>query len=339
MMFQARLRQGRHLAGAAVCAAALLTLTSCGGVQGGGGSGEDAENYPTKTVEWTAPSDPGGSTDLISRAAAKALEGPLGQSVVVENKPGANGAVGGKEVLGREPDGYSLVMLFQSLMSIGPHTVVDDDPIEMSDMDVISGLTVEDYVLVVPAKSDIETLDDLLAKKSVKYGTTGAGTGSELAQALLFGDAGVKAGGIPFDGGAPTVTALLGNQVDVGAVHVAEAAPHLKSEKLRPLAVFAKERIDFLPDVPTAVESGHDVVVDQRRWVAGPAGLPDNVVSELRAALKKAFKDPEYGKFLENNYIGRWEASPDAVVKQVETAKVRYGELIDKFDLDLKTEG
>ncbi|MDG4856904.1 tripartite tricarboxylate transporter substrate binding protein [Streptomyces sp. T-3] len=338
-MFQARPSRRRHLVGATVSAAALLAVTSCGGVKGGGESDEADKNYPTKTVEWTAPNDPGGSTDLISRAVAKAMEGPLGQSVVVENKPGANGAVGGKEVLGRKPDGYSLVMLFQSLMAIGPHTVVDDDPIKMSDMDVISGLTVEDYVLVVPAQSEVETLDDLLAKKSVKYGTTGAGTGSELAQALLFGDAGVKAGGVPFDGGAPTVTALLGNQVDVGAIHVAEAAPHIESDKLRPLAVFAKERIDFLPDVPTAVESGHDVVVDQRRWVAGPAGLPDNVVSELQAALKKSFKDPAYGKFLKDNYIGRWEASPDDVVTQIETAKKRYGELIDKFGLDLKTEG
>jgi tripartite-type tricarboxylate transporter receptor subunit TctC len=269
---------------------------------------------------------------------ARAMEKPLGQSVVVENKDGANGAVGGKEVLGQKPDGYNLVMLFQSLMAIGPLTIDDPNAIQMDDMDVISGLTTEDYVLVTSADSKYKSLDDLLKSSStVKFGTTGAGTGSQLAQVLLFADAGVKSSDVPFDGGSGALTAVLGNQVDVAAVQVAEAAPQLDAKKVRALATFSDKRIGFLPDVPTAKESGHDIVVDQRRWLAAPRGLPDKVRSTLADAVATAQKDPEYQKFLKTNYISPWPASPDAVVKQVDDAHQNFKGLLDQFHISLKS--
>ena len=113
-------RRRTSLSAAALGAGALL-LTACGGVQGGtAASGESAADYPSKAVELTVPSSAGGSTDLIGRALARSAEGPLGKPLVVVNKPGANGAVGGKEVLGAAADGYKTVVLFKSLLSIGP---------------------------------------------------------------------------------------------------------------------------------------------------------------------------------------------------------------------------
>lgn len=326
----------RNILATGTLATGAWLTSACAGVQGGSADRTDvAKNFPTKTVEWTAPSSAGGSTDLISRAVAKAMKKPLGQPVSVVNKDGANGAVGGKEVLGREPDGYSLVMLFQSLLAIGPLIVDDPNAIQMSDMDVISGLTVEDYVLIVNADSPVRTLADLKKQQTLEYGTTGAGTGSQLAQALLFADMGVDATDVPFDGGAPTITAVLGNHVDVAAVQIAEAAPHVRSEKVRPVTVFAEERIEFLPDVPTAVEAGHDIVVDQRRWVAAPKGLPTEVQDTLVEAVEEAMRDPAYGDFLTDNYIGRWEVGPKQVVTQIEQATRTYADLLRKFDLKL----
>ncbi|WP_309076526.1 tripartite tricarboxylate transporter substrate-binding protein, partial [Paenarthrobacter sp.] len=155
-----------------------LVLTGCGGVQTGtGGAGSGGESFPTKSVNLTAPSSAGGSTDLISRALASSLEEPLGQSVVVENKPGANTAVGTKEVLNSKADGYSTVLAAESLFAITPLFVEDPDALSMDDMTVVAPVSEEEYILVVNKDSGVKTLADLLAKDNIKYATSGAGTG------------------------------------------------------------------------------------------------------------------------------------------------------------------
>lgn len=330
-------RPFRRLATVLVAGAAALSLVACGGVQTGTrGGGDAAESYPTKAVEFTLPSSPGGSTDLIGRAVAQALETPLGQPVPVVNKAGANGAVGGKEVLNSNGDGYKMVMLFKSLMAITPLAVDDADPIEFDDMAVAGGLTVEDYVLVVSATKHPEgDLQALLAQPGLAYGTAGAGTGGQLSQALLLKSSGAEYRDVPFQGGAPAVTALLGDQVDAITVQLAEAMPHVSSGKFRALATFGEERSEFLPDVPTAKELGHDVVVDQKRFVAFPASTDAAIVTKMHDSLQEAFKDPAYGQFLESNYISRWEVPGDEVVSDITAAKENFAQLVEQHDLNL----
>jgi putative tricarboxylic transport membrane protein len=315
-----------------------LAVMGCG-VSGGGSGSDSGKDYPSKAVELTVPSDPGGSTDLIGRAFAKAAEKPLGQSVAVVNKPGANGKVGGKAVLSSTPDGYKIVLLPQSLYAIGPLLGDDPDAIQLDDMTLLSGLTVEDYVMVVPADSKYKTLKDVLADKDVKYGTTGAGTGSQLAQALLFGQAKVDATDVPLDGGGPLVTALLGSQVDVGTTQIAESARQIKAGKLRPLAVFSRKRLPAFPDVPTARESGYDIVVDQRRYLAAPKGLPKEVRSKLEESITSAVNDPGYRKFLKENYVGNWVVPPAEAEKTLNDNKAKYAALAKKYGVKLKGEG
>lgn len=333
-------RQSTRYLGA-LAVAPLFLLAACGGVQGGGGGGSEGggdaeEDFPTQAVTFTLPSSPGGSTDLIGRAVAKALTDPLGQSVPVVNKAGANGAVGGKEVLGMKPDGYNIVMLFQSLMAITPLATTDSDPITFDQMDVLTGLTVEDYVLVVNSEeSDYADLEELLSTPDLSYGTAGVGTGGQLSQALLLSESGVDYRDVPFEGGAPAVTALLGGQVDAISVQVAEAMPHIESGAFTPLATFNEERSEFLPDVPTAVESGYDVTVDQKRFVAAPKGLPDNVKEAYAEAFEAAFSDEEYGDFLESNYISRWEVPGDEVVSTIEGAGETFQAKIDEYGINL----
>ncbi|MEV0806638.1 tripartite tricarboxylate transporter substrate binding protein [Micromonospora sp. NPDC050200] len=319
----------RILAGLA--ALAVLPVAACNGVQGG----KDAagSDYPSRAVQFTVPFSPGGSGDLISRAVAKAAEKPLGQSVVVTNKPGANGAVGGKEVLASTPDGYNIALLVKSLFAITPLAVKDPTAIQPDKMKIITTLTQEDYVLVVNAASPYKTLDDLLKAPSVRYATTGVGTGAQLSQALLFKAANVKATDVPFDGGAPATTALLGKQVEALSGSLAETMPQIKAGKLRPLAIFSEKRSAFLPDVPTAQEKGFDVVVDQRRFIVAPPGLPDAVATKLTDAFAEARKDAAYDTFLTDNYMERWEVSDQEARQHLTDAAKEYADLTSKFGL------
>lgn len=326
----------RRIAGSLAAACTLALVSACGGVQGGAGDEDAGEDFPTEAVTFTLPSSPGGSTDLIGRAVAQALTDPLGQPIPVVNRAGANGAVGGKEVLGMDPDGYNIVMLFQSLMAITPLATDDSDPITFEQMDVLTGLTVEDYVLVVNAEeSNFADLEELLGTPDLSYGTAGVGTGGQLSQALLLQESGVDFRDVPFEGGAPAVTALLGAQVDAITVQVAEAMPHIEAGAFVPLATFNVERSEFLPDVPTATESGYDVVVDQKRFVAAPQGLPEPVQEAYADAFEEAFADEAYGEFLQSNFISRWEVPGDEVVDTITEAGETFQAQVDEYGINL----
>ncbi|MFF5264325.1 tripartite tricarboxylate transporter substrate binding protein [Actinomadura viridis] len=323
--------------GVLLAAAALAASASACSVKGGGADA-DSSGYPAKPVEFTAPQEPGGSTDLLTRALTKNLEKPLGAKAVVVNKPGANGKIAGKDVFSGKPDGYRVAVMPQSLFAVGPLMIDDPDAIKVEDMTLVKGLAVEDYVLVVPGASPHRTLKDLLGAGDLKYGTTGAGTGSQLSQTLLFGLAKVKTAPVPFDGGAPTVTAVLGRKVDVAAVHVAEAYKQVQAGKLRALAVFSDRRHVALPDVPTAKESGYPVLVDQRRFVAAPPGLPADVRDKLAAAIDKAAASPEYLQLLKTSHIVPWNAGGEQVAAQLNESRQRFTTMARDLGIDLKAQ-
>jgi tripartite-type tricarboxylate transporter receptor subunit TctC len=311
-----------------------LLLTGCGGnLQSGAGNGSGAENFPTKSINLTAPSSAGGSTDLISRALASSMEEPLGKSVVVENKPGANTAVGTKEVLNSKADGYSTVLAAESLFAITPLFVDDPDALAMDDMTVVAPVSEEEYILVVNKDSGITSLKDLLAKDDIKYATSGAGTGGQLGQAGLFALAGKKATDVPFDGGSAAVTAVLGNHADVVATQLAEVKPQIDAGKLVPLAVFSPERSEYFKDVPTAKESGYDIAVVQRRWVAVPKETPQDVVTKLAESVETAKDSKDFQDFLKTSLIGEWDSEAAEVTATVEEDTKTYSDLAKEYGI------
>ncbi|MGO1529633.1 MAG: Bug family tripartite tricarboxylate transporter substrate binding protein [Micrococcaceae bacterium] len=323
----------RRWVGGVTVAALAMALTACGNGSGGSENGED---FPSGSIDFILPNSPGGSTDIIGRALGNAMEEPMGVTITPVNREGANGAVGGKAALNSSADGYTFTMLFQSLMSITPLAVDDANPISWDDMDVLAGLTVEDYVLVVNANdNDAETIDDLLAQENLSFGTAGVGTASQLSQKLLLGQAGVSYRDVPMDGGGPTLTALLGSQVDAATVQLAEAGPYLEDGTFIPLVTFGEERSEFLPDVPTATEEGYDVVVEQLRFIAGPEGLPDEVISTYQDSVDAAFEDEEFLQFLEDNYISKWDIDVEDIPETLEDAKQLYQEKLDEYDITL----
>jgi len=261
------------------------------------------------------------------------MEEPLGKSVVVENKPGANTAVGTKEVLNSQADGYSTVLAAESLFSITPLFVEDPEALTMDDMTVVAPVSEEEYILVVNKDAGINSLADLLAKDNIKYATSGAGTGGQLGQAALFALAGKKSTDVPFDGGSAAVTAVLGNHADVVATQLAEVKPQIEAGKLVPLAVFSPERSAYFPDVPTAEESGYDISVVQRRWLAVPKETPQDVVTKLTESVETAKDSQAFQDFLKTSLIGEWEGKPADVTTAVEEDIKTYSDLSKEYGI------
>lgn len=285
-----------------------------------------SKKFPERAVEWVVPFAAGGSTDLIARMLAKTLETPLGQPVVVVNKEGAAGAVGTKDVISGSPDGYRMAFPPSSLFAITPHLQQSATRIPFDDLRIITGLTVENICLLVHKDSKYKTIDDLLNDKGAKltYGHSGVGTGLYLAQTLFFKQAGFAATDVPFGGTGPTMTALLGKQVDIAASHLAESHKQVAAGELRRLAMFTAERSPLLADLPTMREKGIDIVVDQMRFVAVPPKVPDDIASVLEKAFREAVKSPEYGKFLTSNYIERRELPGSELTAKIKSDSERY---------------
>ncbi|MCD1145242.1 tripartite tricarboxylate transporter substrate binding protein [Kocuria sp. LUK] len=318
-------------------AGSVLALTACGGNVGA--SGGSAEDFPAEPITLTVGQAAGGSTDLIARAVADAAAEDLGVAVPVVNKPGANGALATQEVAGQPADGHELVLLNASLITITPLAVGEEEAVSLDDLEVLKGLSQDDYVMVASKASGFEDLQDVeAASGQFSYGTTGVGTGSQLAQTVLFEQAGIEGTEVPFDSGSPALTAVLGDQVQVSTVQLGEAKPQIDAGEVTPIVVFSEERNRFLPDVPTAVESGYDVPVSQYRAVAAPEGLPQEVKDRLVEAFDAAVASEEYQQFNEQNLLTPHEISGEEVEQEWTELAERYRELVEEHDISLAEE-
>lgn len=319
----------------ATAAFAALTLAACGGNVGAAGGSEGAD-FPSGPVTITVGQDAGGSTDLIARAVAEGMAEDLGVAVPVVNRAGANGAVATEEVAGKPADGYELVLLNASLITITPLAVSEDEAVDLDKLDVIKGLSQDDYVLLASVDSGFENLEDLKdASGQIKYGTTGVGTGSQLAQAALFAQAEIDGTAVPFDSGSPALTAVVGDQVQVATVQLGEAKPQIDAGNVVPLLAFSAERNQFLPDVPTAVEEGYDVPVSQYRALAAPKGLPEDVKARLVEAVDAAIASDAYTSFNENNLLTPHEISGEEVTTEWTELAEKYRALTEEYDISL----
>jgi tripartite-type tricarboxylate transporter receptor subunit TctC len=334
------LRRTRVRAGlVAATAAAAVALTACSGVQTSteGGKGGD---WPSGSVEMYVGASAGGSSDLISRAVSKGLSDDLGASFPVINREGANGALAAAEVAKAKPDGSVIAIQNASLFTITPLAVAENEVTNLDDFDVVQGVSRDDYVLVTNPASGYKSLKDLeAATRVVRYGTTGVGTGAQLAAALLFKNTNVESQDVPFDGGAPALAAVLGNQVDVASIQVGEAIENIQAGKLMPLAVFGPDRIEYLPNVPTAKEQGLDVEVTQYRFMTTPKGTPQDVKDKLVEGMKATFETEEYKSFNKQNSLTPMELSGDEVKTQLQADQKRYADLVKQYGINLRDEG
>lgn len=329
----------RARAGLAATAAAGLLLTACSGVQNSTGDGS-GDSYPTGPVEMYVGASAGGSSDLISRAVSKGLSDHLGASFPVINREGANGALAAAEVAKATPDGSVIAIQNASLFTITPMAVSPDEVTSIDDFDIVGGVSRDDYVLVTNPASGYRTLDDIKnSPRVVRYGTTGVGTGAQLSAALLFETGNVNSQAVPFDGGAPALAAVLGNQVDVASLQVGEAIENIQSGKLIPLAVFGPDRIEYLPEVPTAKEQGLDVEVTQYRFMTVPKGTPQEVRDRIAEGMEQTFASADYQEFNKQNSLTPMELSGDEVLAQLQSDQKRYADMVKQYGVNLRDEG
>ncbi|SEB76647.1 Tripartite-type tricarboxylate transporter, receptor component TctC [Nocardioides exalbidus] len=330
----------QSLALASLAAGTALALTACGGVSTTTGGGGDGDSYPSGSVEMYVGADPGGSSDLISRQVSTGLTNELGQQFPVINLSGANGALAANKVQSSDNDGSVISVQNASLFAITPLAVAEDEVTSIDDFDVVGGVSRDDYVLVTNAKNGWKSIDDLKAEGGrITYGTTGVGTGAQLACALTYEVGDITSEAVPFDGGAPALTALLGNQVDTACLQTGEAIENINNGKLTALSVFAPERIEFLPDVPTATEQGLDVEVYQYRFLTTPKGTPQDVKDTLYDAMQATFETEDYQAFNEQNSLTPLEVTGDEVVDMLNSDRERYASLVEEYGISLGDAG
>ena len=290
-------------------AAAALALTACGGVENTTGGGErTASEYPPAPSRCTSAPSAGGSSDLISRAVSKGLSDELGGSFPVINREGANGALAAAEVAKAEPDGSTIAIQNASLFAITPLAVGEDEVTSIDDFDVVQGVSRDDYVWspARTAASDARGHQGRDARSHLRHhrrrNRRAARLRADVRQPASTREA------VPFDGGAPALTAVLGNQVDTACLQVGEAIENIESGKIVPLSVFGPERVEYLPDVPTAKEQGLDVEVSQYRFMTVPKGTPDDVKDTIAEAMQATFKTEEYQAFNSRTASRRWRS-------------------------------
>nr|MBF0681745.1 tripartite tricarboxylate transporter substrate binding protein [Pseudomonas sp.] len=255
-----------------------------------------AEPYPSKSIRIVAPVSAGGTVDFIARLLAHEFSTSMGQSVIVENKPGSGGIVGGSDVLHSAPDGYTLLVGIPSFATL-PH-MMESVPYRFSDFTPIGLVAGTSNVLLAGPASDITSLQDLVTKAKANPGkltfaTTGNGGSPHLAGELFHEMAQIKMTHIPYKGSAPALNNLLGGHVDVMYDNLPSALPHIKGGKVRALAVTSSSRIPELPDVPTFSESGYaNYEVDAAWGLLAPKGTPADVVQKLEEEIRKALAAP-----------------------------------------------
>jgi tripartite-type tricarboxylate transporter receptor subunit TctC len=269
-------------------------------------TGAWAQDYPTKPVQLMVAYPAGGSTDVAARIVAAIAEKELGQSIVVINKGGAGGQVGWTEMARQRPDGYYLG--FINLPALNT-VVLDPERKAIFSIDAFTPIinqVLDPGVIWVKADSPFKTLKDLVdaAKKTpnkISAATTGILSDDHLAILMMEEASGGIFRMVHFEGGAPQMTAILGNHVEVAFDNVGSIVKRVKSGEVRGLAVMDPQRSRFLPDVPTTAELGYpSVVSNSTRGIAGPKGVPPAVVKKLQDVFRRAMENPEHVKKLED---------------------------------------
>jgi len=254
--------------------------------------------WPTKPITLLVPFPPGGSTDMIARTLSSKLPDKLGGTVIVENKPGATGTIGAAQVARSPADGHTLLVASLGPFVIAPHLIkVPYDALK--DLDPITVAVQAPNVLVVPAASRHNTLSDVIAfikanPGKMTFASSGNGSSDHLTAELFWQQTGTSGIHVPYRGGGPVMTDLLGNQVDASFMNINTAMPQIQAGKLKALAITSAKRSTLLPNVPTLEESGiKDANVYSWQAIAGPKGLPADVKTKLNTAIASILNEPQ----------------------------------------------
>lgn len=319
----------------ALVVALLAALAGCGGEDDAGGVTSDvAADYPTESIRFLVPYGAGGPTDLTSRQTGECLQDELGETVVVENKPGGSGALATTELAGADPDGYTLGLITAGTTVLTP--LANEVGYNKGDITPIGVMAEVPSVLAVGKDSPYTDADAFFeAAKAepggVKVGVPGASTPQGIELQRLADEHDVEVTVVPFDGNAEMTTALLGGNVDAVLINAsADVVENIEAGSFVPLAASPEERLTWLPDTPTFEELGFDglTLSGSTFGLAGPADLPDDVTSTLQQTLQTCLDKPEVREALGERYVPEEFVDGEALMDVLDETQEVYGPIL-----------
>lgn len=296
----------------------LSTLAGLGLTAGLPALAQDA-GFPVGPITLLVPNPPGGASDINARILVEPWSAVLKQPVVVINRPGMGGAIGAAQVAKAKPDGYTVLMALSSVV-VAPEAekVSGRKPLyELEQLEPLALISSDPMVVLVRADSPWRTLGDLVKAArdkpgAINYSSSGNFGPIHLSVEMLAHQAGIKLTQVPFNGGGPSLLALLGGQVEMTTAAPAVALAQIQSGKVRPLATSGVKRLPMLPDVPTYREAGFDAEFHIWAGLYVPAGTPRPVVMALRESLQKAVRAPAFtGGMQKQSIIFDYRDAPD----------------------------
>ncbi len=254
--------------------------------------------YPSKPIRFLVPQAPGGGADALVRSLQPKMQEALGQTLVIDNKPGAGGNIGTTEGARAQPDGYTLVFVNLSTMAVNPYLYARPG-YKVADFDPVTNMAATTNLICVNPSLPVKTMAEFIALARAKpgtltYATAGNGSENHLMGELLKSMAGIDLPHVPYKGGGPAVIATLGGEVSAIVADPLSAISHVKSGKLRALAVTSAKRAKALPDVPTIAESGvPGYEATGWRALAVPKGTPKDIIMKIHALYEPVGNSPE----------------------------------------------
>ena len=316
-------------------AALAMTMSAAGALA------QSAEDYPERPISWIVPFPPGGAMDAIARVLSENMSQELGQSIVVENKPGAGGNIGANYVAKAKADGYT-IMIAANGMAVNPYlySSLTYDPVKS--FEPISLLAAVPNILVTQAeRTDVNSLEDVIRQVREKpghytYASAGVGTSIHLAGALFTYTGKLDMLHVPYKGSGPAVSDLIGGQVDYMFDSITSAKPHIESGKLKALAVTTAQRSTTLPDLPTVAESGMPGY-ELTPWFAtfAPAGTPPEIIEKLHGAMIRAMDSDRVKEIFATigaEYIG---STPQELATYLKAETEKWGKIIDETGISV----
>ncbi len=305
---------------------------------GAAGSGHAAQSYPAKPIRVVVPFSAGGPTDITTRNVTPRLTELLGQPVVVDNRAGANGIIGAEVAAKAPADGYTLLMATASVAAINMVTYQKPPYDTLRDLQPLSPIMTTASLLVVHPSMPVKTVKDLVAlakakPSSITFGSAGTGGTLHLLLEMLLHEADIKITHVPYKGAAPAVADVIGGQINGMFVDLPVISPYVKSGKVRAVAVAAKERSQYFPDVPTTKEAGYPgVEMTNYYGLLVTAGTPPEIVAKLHDAIVATVKTPGVREKL-------MEVGADPLTMSTEEFTRFIREDIAKWDKLIKTVG
>jgi tripartite-type tricarboxylate transporter receptor subunit TctC len=291
-----------------------------------------AQAYPSRALRLILPFPPGGPTDIAGRAIAQKMSEQMHQPVIADNRPGATSNLGLELAAKAPPDGYTLVLTPPSI-ALSPSMykkLAYDAQRDLQPLTLVANMY---YVMATHTSVPARNLKELVAlakahPNKLNFSSSGLGAGNHLATELLKSMYGLQMVHIPYKGNVAGLIACTSGEVDFGTYALAPAIPIIQSKKIRPLAALTEKRLRPLPDVPTALEQGVDLVAVQWYGMLAPAGTPRPIVDRLVSEIHKAVQSPDLKTKLEASGIDTTTSTPEQFTELIRTETTRYAKVV-----------